>query len=702
MDDGVKDPADIKNRIQALREALRHHNYRYYVQDDPEISDAAYDRMFRELQELETAHPEFASADSPTSRVGAPPDAALKTVRRSVPMLSINNAFTDADIYDFDKRVRKHLRSDDPIRYTMELKLDGIAVELVYQDGMLIQGTTRGDGVTGEVITANLKTIKTIPGLLRRQDNSFPPQRLEVRGEVIMTRDGFSRLNDDRLRNNDPPFANARNAAAGSLRQLDPAVTAARPLMMFAYGIGDFSGIDHYASHYDLLCMLADLGFTINEYTRPGVTINDVIDIFRHTETIRESLPYDIDGMVIKVDSLEQQRLLGATSRSPRWVIAYKFAAVQETTTVESIEIQVGRTGTMTPVANLRPVRIGGVMVSRATLHNEDEISRKDIRVGDTVLVQRAGDVIPEIVKVITAGRTGRETIFRMRDTCPACGSRAIRIQGEAATRCVNPFCPAQIKERIKHFSSKGAFDIDGFGDKLVEQLVDRDIVRSFADIFRLDRSVLMNLDRMGEKSADNIIAAIEKSKQIDFNAFLYSLGIRHVGEHAARLLADAFNDVEQLMAAGTDQLDEALRRTEKSAGKKEERLVVSDSVKRFFEDPHNQELVRQLIDSGVSISYRRSLTSRENRDVSGKTFVFTGTLKNFSRDEARALVEQAGGRISGSVSSRTDYVVAGADPGSKLEKAETLGVPIMDEETFARIIRSGTGEAPFPGGDPQ
>ncbi len=677
MGDDLFEFADVKNRILSLRESLHHHNHQYYVKDDPEISDAAYDRMFRELQDLEAAHPEFASPDSPTQRVGAPPATELSTVRRSIPMLSINNAFTDDDIFDFDKRIRRHLDSDVTIFYTVELKLDGIAVELTYEDGILSLGTTRGDGITGEVITPNLKTIGTIPIVLRQSDNLPLPRLLEVRGEVVMTKEGFARLNADRLSKEEPPFANARNAAAGSLRQLDSSVTASRPLMMFAYGIGRFSDIEHYASHYELLKKLDHLGFRVNEHTRTGVDIKEVVEIFRNMDKARESLPYDIDGLVVKVDSLEMQRQLGATSRSPRWVIARKFQAVQETTTIESIEIQVGRTGAMTPVANLKPVKIGGVLVSRATLHNEDEIKRKDIRIGDTVLVQRAGDVIPEVVKVITSARSGGEASFQMSAVCPVCGTRAVRIEGEAVTRCVNALCPAQVKERIKHFASKGAFDIDGMGDKLVEQLVDKELVLSPADLFHLDQDVLAALDRMGEKSAENIITAIEKSKRIDFNAFLYALGIRFVGEHIARLLANAFKDINDLAQADVETLNAI-----EGIGP-----VVSDSLRRFFENDENRKLVGRLIDSGVAVNYNHMLSETVNQVVSGKSFVFTGGLDSLTRDEARALVEQAGGRVTGSVSSKTDFVVAGSDPGSKLGKAELLGVTILDEQAFKNLM---------------
>lgn len=683
MDDGLNGTGDIGHRIQSLRESLHYHNYRYHVADDPEISDAAYDRMFKELLELEAAHPEFASPDSPTARVGALPSTALQSVRRSVPMLSINNAFSDDDIFEFDKRLRRHLQTDGPIRYTVELKLDGIAVELVYHDGLLTQGTTRGDGLVGEVITSNLKTIGSIPLRLRSQDDQPPPRLLEVRGEVIMTKAGLTRLNSERLKRQEPLFANTRNAAAGSLRQLDPSITAARPLEMFAYGIGNFTDIDRYTGHDDILRMLGSLGFKINPHTRARVGIEEVIAIYGNMEKSRETLPYEIDGLVIKVDDLALQRRLGATSRSPRWVIAYKFPAVQETTTIDAIEIQVGRTGALTPVAILAPVRIGGVQVSRATLHNEDEIRRKDIRVGDTVLVQRAGDVIPEVVKVITARRTGREIPFVMTAVCPVCGTPVVRIEGEAVTRCVNAACPAQVKERINHFASKGAFDIDGLGEKLIDQIVDKGLVSSPADLFLLDKERLAGLERMGEKSADNIVAAIGKSKRISFDAFLFALGIRFVGEHIARLLADAFNDMERLAAADIETLNNI-----EGIGP-----VVSDSVRRFFENHQNRRLIACLINSGVTIQYSRSAVVSDNAAVSGKIFVFTGALENLGRDEAKALVESLGGRVTGSVSKKTDYVVAGTDPGSKLEKAESLGIAILDEAGFKRLISGQSSE---------
>jgi len=501
-------PAALK-KIKTLRKELHRHNYLYYVFDNPEISDAAYDRMMKELMELESAFPEFKSPDSPTARVGAPPLDKFESVAHFVPMLSLDNAFSDSDIIDFDRRIKKLLNTKEPIRYTVEPKLDGIAVELVYEDGRLTLASTRGDGFRGERITPNVKTIGSVPLLLQDTYERTRPPLLEVRGEVFIGRQGFDRLNNERLDRDLPTFANARNAAAGSLRQLDSTVTAKRPLEMYVYGVGrafDF-GIE---SHGQILAALKKLGFRINPLVRSGITIKDALDTYREFEEKRPLLPYDIDGMVIKVDNFSYQQLLGATSRSPRWAIAYKFKAEQETTRVLNIEVQVGRTGTLTPVAHLDPVSVGGVTVSRATLHNEDEIIRKDIRVGDTVFVQRAGDVIPEVVK---SKRTGRETLFNMPKTCPVCGADTFRVKGEAATRCINITCPAQVKERIKHFASKGAFDIEGMGDKLINQLVDKGLLSSYGDIFSLSEDTLQALERMGTKSAENIINAIQKKE---------------------------------------------------------------------------------------------------------------------------------------------------------------------------------------------
>ena len=538
----------IIQRVKGLRQALHRHNYRYYVLDDPEISDAEYDRMMQELVKLETDFPDLMSPDSPTLRVGAPPLDKFETIEHSIPMLSLENGFNDQDIIEFDRRIKRNLNIDSDIIYTTEPKLDGVAVELVYENGRLITASTRGDGFSGELITSNVRTIPSVPLRLHTEKEKTIPSLLEVRGEVFIGKEAFKSLNNERLDETLPPFANPRNAAAGSLRQLDSKITAKRPLEIFVYGVGRIADLV-WESHSDILYALQKLGFRINPHIRPKVTIKEVIDGYKALSEQRDLLPYDIDGMVIKVDSLALQRLLGATSRSPRWAIAYKFKAIQETTQIIDIDVQVGRTGTLTPVAHLVPVKIGGVIVSRATLHNEDEIKRKDIKIGDTVLVQRAGDVIPEVVKVITSKRTGEEKTFNMPLSCPVCDSSVIRSENEAAFRCINTSCSAQVKERIKHFASKGAFDIDGLGEKLIEQLVDKDLLFSYADIFRLKEDMLKNLDRMGSKSAGNIVRAIEDSKRITLNRFIYALGIRHVGEHVAGILAKVLRSFDKLDA---------------------------------------------------------------------------------------------------------------------------------------------------------
>jgi len=666
------DPEVIKN-VTRLREALHRHGYRYYVLDDPEISDAEYDRMMQELMRLEKNYPDLSSPDSPTLRVGAPPLDKFETVEHSIPMLSLDNGFSDTDIFEFDLRVKRSLDTDDTILYTAEPKLDGVAVELVYENGRLISGSTRGDGFRGELITSNVRTIRSVPMVLERGTGRKNPSLLEVRGEVFIGKEGFKRLNDRRLDQDLPPFANPRNAAAGSLRQLDSRVTAERPLEIFFYGIGRVADLE-LESHGDTLQALQELGFRINPNIRSKITIEAAIDCYRDLNERRNLLPYDIDGMVIKVDSLRLQGLLGATSRSPRWAIAYKFKAIQETTRVLDIEVQVGRTGTLTPVAHLSPVRIGGVTVGRATLHNEDEIRRKDVRIGDTVLVQRAGDVIPEIVKVITSKRNGAESIFKMPLNCPVCNSPVVRARGEAALRCLDVSCSAQIKQRIKHFASKGAFDIDGLGDKLIEQLVDKDLLFSYADIFRLKVDTLENLERMGSKSAANIVNAIEASKQITFGRFIYALGIRHVGEHVAGILARTFGRLEVLLNTTPDEL-EAIE----GVGP-----VVAESVVSFFGTAENRKIVGEIITRGVQILGEGIQAAGT---LSGKVFVLTGTLATLTRDEARKLIDKAGGKVTGSVSRNTDYLVAGTSPGSKLERAEALGVEIIDETTLKKMI---------------
>ena len=665
---------EIIDRIRSLRKTLHQHNHRYYVLDDPEISDAEYDRLMRELIQIETDYPDLASPDSPSSRVGAPPLAKFDTIAHTIPMLSLDNGFADDDILSFDKRVKRHLNLESEIVYTAEPKMDGVAVELVYENGRLSTASTRGDGFRGEVITANAKTIRAVPIVMRSVDQSVMPSRLEVRGEVFIGIEPFKNWNSERIDQGLPPYANPRNAAAGSLRQLDSKITASRPLEIFFYGVGLVEGYEA-ESHWELLQALQNWGFRINPLIRPRITIDTVLQYHRELSEQRHQLPYDIDGMVVKVDSLSLQRQLGATSRSPRWAIAYKFEAIQETTVLENIEIQVGRTGVLTPVAHLKPVKVAGVTVSRATLHNEDEIEKKDVRIGDTVLVQRAGDVIPEVVKVIRSKRTGAETHFTMPDHCPVCGSDVVRIEGEAATRCINSSCSAQVKERIKHFASKGALDIDGLGDKLVDQLVDKGLMTSFADLFKLKRETLAGLERMGEKSAENLVNAIEASKRVHFARFLYALGIRHAGEHVALLLAENFGSLEELVGCSQEDLEKI-----EGIGP-----VVADSISGFFKQATNLSNIRSLLDNGVQIVFE---AGKKTGPCEGKTFVLTGTLKDMTRRQAKEMITAAGGKVSGSVSRNTDFVVAGESPGSKLQRAHDLGVPVIDEAEFKELIR--------------
>ena len=665
------DPAVIK-KVEDLRKALHRHNYLYYVMDDPEISDSEYDRMMQMLIELETAYPDLSSHDSPTLRVGAPPLEKFETVKHSIPMLSLDNGFSDTDIIEFDRRVKKNLNIDNDIIYTAEPKLDGVAVELVYENGRLASASTRGDGITGEAITSNVRTIASVPLILAHDKGKTIPSRLEVRGEVFISKDSFNHLNNERLNQDLQPFANPRNAAAGSLRQLDSRVTAKRPLEIFVHGVGIVTDLV-LKSYGDTLIDLKELGFRINPMARAKITIEHVLIYYRELAETRHQLPYDIDGMVVKVDSFSLQENLGATSKSPRWAIAYKFRAIQETTRINNIDVQVGRTGALTPVAHLDPVNIGGAMVSRATLHNEDEINRKDIRIGDTVLVQRAGDVIPEVVKAIASKRTGEEKIFNMPSTCPACNSSVVRTEDETVLRCVNASCPAQVKQRIKHFASKGAFDIDGLGKKSIDQLVDNDLVSSYADIFQFDPDALENLERMGPKSAENIIEAIEISKEISLGRFIYALGIRHVGEHIAGLIANRLKHLEKLFNATTEEL-EAIE----GVGP-----VVAVSVANFFQQDRNRKAVNDMITSGVLILQENG---EKEGPLEGMVFVLTGSLESMTRSEAKKNIESAGGKVAASVSRNTDYLVAGALPGSKLNQATALDIDIIDEATFKKM----------------
>jgi DNA ligase (NAD+) len=662
----------IEKQAAELRRLLHRYNYAYYVLDEPEVSDAEYDRLFRELMELEAAYPELVVDDSPTRRVGVTPLDKFESVSHTVPMLSLENAFEEEEVLAFDERVKRFLKTDELLLYTAEPKMDGVAVELVYEDGVLRDASTRGDGFAGERVTANIRTIKTVPLVLLKGTDRPVPYRLEVRGEVFIAIEDFKALNKERIDRGEAPFANPRNAAAGSLRQLDSGITAGRPLDIFCYGVGTVSDV-RLASHWEMLQLLTTFGLKVNPDIRPRAVIEDVLDYYKELLERRHRFPYEMDGMVIKVDDFDLQKRLGEKSRSPRWALAYKFPATQETTRVVHIDVQVGRTGALTPVAHLAPVSVGGVTVSRATLHNEDEIEKKDIRIGDMVLVQRAGDVIPEVVKVITSDRAGDERPFLMPAHCPVCGSEVLRLEGEAATRCINANCPAQVKGRIQHFASKGAFDIDGLGEKLVGQMVDKGLIRSYADLFALKEDEVAGLERMGEKSARNLMAAIQGSKKISLSRFVYALGIRHVGEHIANVLARKFGTLDAILSATKTEL-EAVH---------EVGPQVSESVRAFFDNAENRNNVERIIALGVEIETQRQSAAA----LRGKTFVLTGTLEGMTRDEAKARIGACGGKVSSAVSNKTSYVVAGDNPGSKLDKAKRLGVMILDEKDFVKML---------------
>nr|HID58883.1 NAD-dependent DNA ligase LigA [Desulfobacterales bacterium] len=666
-------PEALRRRAAQLREALHKHSYLYHALDDPEISDAEYDRLMQELIDLESRYPDLITPDSPTQRVGAPPLEKFETISHSLPMLSLENGFDEEDVMAFDQRVRRLLNIDMDLVYVAEPKMDGVAVELVYENGELTVASTRGDGFVGEVITPNIKTIRSVPILLQKSGEASIPARIEVRGEVFMRTDAFRKLNQQRLQEGEPPFANPRNAAAGSLRQLDSRVTAKRPLEMFCYGIGIISDMK-FRSHWELMNFLKALGLRVNPYIKKCTGIDEVLNYYEDMASRRHRLPYEIDGIVIKVDDLEYQERLGEKSRSPRWALAYKFVPSQETTRIIDIDVQVGRTGALTPVAHLEPVRLGGVIVKRATLHNQDEITKKDIRIGDTVLIQRAGDVIPEVVKVITGKRTGLEKGFIMPDTCPVCGSPVLQPKDEVVLRCINTGCPAQVKERIKHFASRAALNIEGLGDKLISQMVEKRILKSYADLFDLDLETLKGLERMAEKSARNVLEAINKSKHTTLARFIYALGIRHVGEHTATVLAQKFKSLEALMAANEEDL----------MAIKEIGPEVSQSVVAFFKNPENKKNIHRILRSGLVLEGDETV---QKDKLAGLTFVLTGTLNSMTRAQAKQRIESLGGKVTNSVSRKTSYVVAGREPGSKLDKAKELGVSIIDEETFVKML---------------
>jgi DNA ligase (NAD+) len=666
----------LAERVRQLRTEIEHHNYRYFVLDDPEIPDAAYDQLLRELREIEHRHPELVTPDSPTQRVGAEPLGHFGEVRHEVPMLSLDNAFASADIESFDRRIHERLGKQQDIDYACEPKLDGLAVSIVYRGGALVQAATRGDGTTGEDVTHNVRTIKSVP--LRLQGKGWPGV-LEVRGEVVMPVAGFNEMNRRAEKQGEKVFVNPRNAAAGSLRQLDPRITASRPLEMFCYGVGLLESGKLPGRHSEILAQLKDWGLRPSPDATVKRGVAGLLEYYGRMEEKRPDLPFQIDGVVYKVDSLELQRRLGFVARAPRWAIAHKFPAEEEMTTVRAIEWQVGRTGALTPVARLEPVFVGGVTVSNATLHNIDELHRKDVRVGDVVIIRRAGDVIPEVVKVIPERRPKGTRRPQLPAQCPVCGSSVAKEEEEAVARCSGGlYCAAQRKESLRHFASRRAMDIEGLGSKLIEQLVEGKLVESAADLYSVTAGQLADLDRMAEKSADNLVAALEASKQTTLQRFLFAIGIRDVGEATAAALAGHFGSLEALMEADREQIEEV-----PDVGP-----VIAEHVHAFFRERHNLEVIDKLRQSGVAWPDVVRAAS-DHLPLAGKTFVLTGTLAGMGRAEAQDRIRELGGKAAGSVSSKTDYVVAGADAGSKLRKAEKLGVPVLDENEFLKLIGS-------------
>jgi DNA ligase (NAD+) len=663
------DKAHAEERLRQLREEIGHHNYRYYTLDDPEVSDAHYDRLMQELFGLEEQFPDLVSPDSPSRRVGGAPAERFERVVHRTPMLSLSNAFDDAELVEFDERIRKLLGLEQ-VAYVCEPKLDGLAVELIYEAGTLAKAATRGDGAVGEDVTANVKTLRNVPWQLR---GSGVPAQLEVRGEVFIRKADFLKLNQRREESGEPLFANPRNAAAGSLRQLDPQVTAFRPLSLFVYELGDSRALD-VTTHWEKLQRLGGLGLPINPRNERAVGLTEVRQHYQRSLAERHQFPYEMDGMVVKVDSEDQRRRLGQVSKSPRWAVAYKFPPEEEETQVESIGVNVGRTGALTPVAFLKPVKVAGVTVARATLHNEDELRRRDVRQGDWVFVRRAGDVIPEIVKVITSRRTGAETPFEFPETCPVCGAAAVRDEDGAIIRCTGVACPAQLQGNIRHFASRSAMDIDGLGEKLCAQLVGCGLVRDYADLYHLTVEQLLDVERMGQKSAQNLIGSIDRSRQTTLRRFLYALGIRHVGEATAKLLADHFKGIDSVTAASEADLLRV----------KEVGPAMARAIHDFFAEPQNRGVIARLLEAGVQPSPPQG---QEGGPFSGKTVVLTGALSTMTREHAKEEIERRGGRVSGSVSGKTDLVVAGGDAGSKLKKAEELGVKIVSEREFQQLL---------------
>ena len=665
---------NVSEIIKSLRERINDHNYQYYVLDNPIISDSEYDKLFKELESLEKQNPDFIIPESPTQRIGAKPIESFGTVTHRVTMMSLANAMSSDELNAFDERIKKKLNASENIEYVVEPKLDGLAVELIYENGIFVNGSTRGDGNTGEDITSNLKTINAIPLILRNDIISIP-DLLEVRGEVFIRKEDFEILNSKRLQSDQQPFANARNAAAGSLRQLDPNVTSKRSLSIYCYQAGTIDEIN-LNTHSEFLQCLKNWGLPVNPEVKIVKGIKKAIDFHKKLETKRNEFPYEIDGSVIKVNSLSLRDELGARSRSPRWAIAGKFRAQQVTTIINGIFASVGRTGAVTPVARLEPVEVGGVTVTNATLHNQDEIDRKDIRIGDTVIIERSGDVIPKVIKVVQEKRTKDVKVYHLPNHCPECNSELNRPENEVVFRCLNYSCPGKIKGIIKHFVSKNALDIDGLGEKLIDQLVNEKIINTVDDLFRINKDQLANLERMGNKSADNIIESINNSKQTSFSRFIYALGIRHVGEHTSKLLERAYKaDFELLLEATFEDLESI----------EEIGPIVAESIIEFWNDESNKNIANSCFALGVKLEKNNET---EVQTLSGKIFVFTGSLEIFTRKQAKDIVERLGGRANNSVSKNTNYVVAGAGSGAKLDKAKQLGIDIINEHEFEKLVK--------------
>ncbi|WP_387692818.1 NAD-dependent DNA ligase LigA [Photorhabdus sp. RM71S] len=664
-------------QIEKLRTTLRHHEYLYHVMDAPEIPDAEYDRLMQELEDLEEQYPELITSDSPTQRIGAAPLTAFEQVRHEIPMLSLDNVFDEESYLAFDKRVRDRLKETQDLEVCCELKLDGLAVSLLYENGELVRAATRGDGTTGENITSNIRTIGAIP--LRLFGENIPT-RIEIRGEVFMPQKGFEKLNEEARRTGAKVFANPRNAAAGSLRQLDPRITAKRPLAFFCYGVGILEGGELPASHYERLIQFKKWGLPVSDKVKVCTDSQQVIDFYHDIVNQRSALGFDIDGVVVKINSLELQETLGFVARAPRWATAFKFPAQEQMTIVRDVEFQVGRTGAITPVARLEPVQVSGVIVSNATLHNADEIERLGLRIGDTVIIRRAGDVIPQVVGVLEERRPQDSNEVVFPEHCPVCGADIERIEGEAVARCTGGLvCGAQRKEALRHFVSRRAMDVDGMGEKIIDQLVDKEYVKTPADLFRLTAGKLTGLDRMGPKSAQNVVDALEKAKRTTFARFLYALGIREVGEATAANLAAHFGELDKLRSADEEALKEV-----QDVGE-----VVAKHVVNFFIEPHNQTVIDDLIDN-IGINWEPVVVTKAEKidsPFSGKTVVLTGSLHQLSRDEAKAKLVALGAKVTGSVSKKTDLVIAGEAAGSKLAKASELNIPIIDEEEMIRLL---------------